>query len=157
MKQISQFFYRFSVLLAFAVSVFAQDAIKYKTLLPDKSAVVPAETIEKENVPDETYLLKRGTKELQLEYGISPFNPSNFAGPKEFDVYGRHLHLFTVRFARVYRHQKKRFLPIYVRRNSIRDFYEKRGGQPRLCFSRRHAERRADKARDDLRGGISAG
>ena len=51
--------------------------------------------------PDETYLLKRGTKELQIEYGISPFNPSNFAGPKEFDVYGRDLHLFNIRFARV--------------------------------------------------------
>lgn len=51
--------------------------------------------------PDETYLLKRGTKELQIEYGVSPFNPSNFAGPKEFDVYGRDLHLFNFRFARV--------------------------------------------------------
>ncbi|HEX8637039.1 MAG TPA: acyloxyacyl hydrolase, partial [Pyrinomonadaceae bacterium] len=36
-----------------------------------------------------------------VEYGISPFNPSNFAGPKEFDVYGRDLHVPILRFARV--------------------------------------------------------
>jgi hypothetical protein len=51
--------------------------------------------------PESIYKLVRGDKELALEYGISPFNPSNFAGPKEFDVYGRDLHLFTVRFSRV--------------------------------------------------------
>jgi hypothetical protein len=59
------------------------------------------EAVEQTAAPQESYLLKRGTKELQIEYGISPFNPSNFAGPKEFDVYGRDLHLFNIRFARV--------------------------------------------------------
>lgn len=47
------------------------------------------------------YQLLRGQKNLELEYGISPFNPSNFAGPKEFNVYGRDLHLFTARLGRV--------------------------------------------------------
>ncbi len=101
MKKVLRLFYWFSVCLAFGIPVFAQNAVKDKTLLPDKTTVISASGDEKEIAPDETYLLKRGTKELQLEYGISPFNPSNFAGPKEFDVYGRHLHLFTVRFARV--------------------------------------------------------
>lgn len=105
-------FYWFAVLLVFGNPVFAQDKIRYTPLFSGKAAVDNAETAKKPDVeapveqtqqvaPDETYLLKRGTKELQIKYGISPFNPSNFAGPKEFDVYGRHLHLFTVRFARV--------------------------------------------------------
>lgn len=51
--------------------------------------------------PEEKWRLSRGDKEIAVEYGISPFNPSNFAGPKEFDVYGRDLHLFSVRFGRV--------------------------------------------------------
>jgi hypothetical protein len=45
--------------------------------------------------------LRRGDKSFTVEYGISPLNPSNFAGPKEFDVYGRDLHLFTFRFGRI--------------------------------------------------------
>ncbi len=52
-----------------------------------------------DTAPD--YTLNRGDKEIAVEYGISPFNPSNFAGPKEFDVYGRDLHLVTVRFGRI--------------------------------------------------------
>lgn len=51
--------------------------------------------------PENAYKLKRGDKNFSVEYGISPFNPSNFAGPKEFDVYGRHLHLFSFRFGRI--------------------------------------------------------
>jgi hypothetical protein len=51
--------------------------------------------------PENIYKLKRGAKEFAFEYGISPFNPSNFAGPKEFDVYGRDLHLVTLRLGRV--------------------------------------------------------
>jgi opacity protein-like surface antigen len=54
---------------------------------------------ERPEVPD--YTLRRGDKEINIEYGVSPFNPSNFAGPKEFDVYGRDLHLVTVRFGRI--------------------------------------------------------
>jgi len=45
--------------------------------------------------------LRRGNKTFSVEYGISPLNPSNFAGPKEFDVYGRDLHLFSFRFGRI--------------------------------------------------------
>ena len=49
----------------------------------------------------ESYKLKRGEKEITFEYGISPLNPSNFMGPKEFNVYGRDLHLFDFRVGRV--------------------------------------------------------
>lgn len=45
--------------------------------------------------------LRRGAKEFSYESGTSPFNPSNFAGPKEYDVYGRDLHLLNFRFGRV--------------------------------------------------------
>ncbi|MBS1795604.1 MAG: acyloxyacyl hydrolase [Acidobacteria bacterium] len=48
------------------------------------------------------YALKRGDREIVLEIGSSPFNPSNFAGPKEYDVYGRDLHLASLRFGRVF-------------------------------------------------------
>lgn len=94
-------FYWFSVLLAFGIPVSAQNAVKDEPLLSEKSVIVPATSDEKEDAPPASYSLKRGDKEVQIEYGISPLNPSNFAGPKEFDVYGRDLHLFTARFARV--------------------------------------------------------
>lgn len=61
------------------------------------------ETAEKGDTVRTNYIyrLNRGQKEFSVEYGVSPFNPSNFAGPKEFDVYGRDLHLFSFRFGRV--------------------------------------------------------
>lgn len=51
--------------------------------------------------PIKKYRLRRGEKEFSIEFGISPFNPSNFAGPKEYDVYGRKLIAPTIRFGRV--------------------------------------------------------
>jgi len=56
---------------------------------------------EDANQTGEGYRLKRGEKELQFEFGVSPFNPSNFAGPKEFDVYGRDVYLANFRVGRV--------------------------------------------------------
>lgn len=64
-----------------------------------------SETLPPIENEDETastdWKLLRGDKSFSVEYGISPLNPSNFAGPKEFDVYGRDLHLFTLRFGRI--------------------------------------------------------
>ncbi len=101
MKKIVRILYWLSVLLALSIPAFAQEGIKDEPFLPEKSVVAPTITDEKEDAPPASYSLKRGDKEVQIEYGISPLNPSNFAGPKEFNVYGRDLHLFTVRFARV--------------------------------------------------------
>lgn len=56
---------------------------------------------EKNKPPEISYRLLRGEKEVSWFGGISPFNPSNFAGPKEYDVYGRDLHLTTFRLGRV--------------------------------------------------------
>ena len=50
---------------------------------------------------DVSYRLRRGEKELIFEMGSSPFNPSNFTGPKEYDVYGRDLHLGNFRWGRI--------------------------------------------------------
>ncbi len=99
MKKFVEFLCRFSVFLAFAVPIFAQDKIKDTKVSPDESAV--EETVNQNDLSKSEYSLKRGNKDVQIEYGISPFNPSNFAGPKEFDVYGRHLHLFSFRFGRI--------------------------------------------------------
>lgn len=72
-----------------------------------QSADTPKQPGEKSNsqknesVEPNDWKLRRGNKSFTVEYGISPLNPSNFAGPKEFDVYGRDLHLPTVRFSRI--------------------------------------------------------
>ena len=58
------------------------------------------QTSEQSAEPND-WQLRRGNKSFSVEYGISPLNPSNFAGPKEFDVYGRDLHLFSVHFGRI--------------------------------------------------------
>ncbi len=56
---------------------------------------------EKKKIESENYRLQRGEKEFTWVSESSPFNPSNFAGPKEYDVYGRDLHLTTFRIGRV--------------------------------------------------------
>ena len=66
-----------------------------------KESDSPENKEEKKGLMPENYRLLRGEKEFSWVGGISPFNPSNFAGPKEYDVYGRDLHLTTLRFGRV--------------------------------------------------------
>lgn len=56
---------------------------------------------QEQTVEPDDWRPKRGDKSFTIEYGISPFNPSNFSGPKSFDVYGRDLHLFSVRAGRI--------------------------------------------------------
>ncbi|HVE56791.1 MAG TPA: hypothetical protein VNB22_08180, partial [Pyrinomonadaceae bacterium] len=80
-------------------SVSQEDPVKKDNSLPEKDPSITDKEAERPEVPD--YTLRRGDKEISIEYGISPFNPSNFAGPKEFDVYGRDLNLVTVRFGRI--------------------------------------------------------
>lgn len=106
LKKLAGFFYLPVVLIAFGIPGFGQQIIKQQSVtdeavLPDKSVEAPANESEKDAEALPPYQLVRGEKEFQLEYGVSPFNPSNFAGPKEYDVYGRHLHLFNFRVGRV--------------------------------------------------------
>lgn len=109
----------FFILFAFVFNNSAQTLNKKKSPEKETSASLP----EKPQMADETdeaapesyspanenheavtphdWKLRRGNKTFSVEYGISPFNPSNFAGPKEFDVYGRDLHMFTFRIGRI--------------------------------------------------------
>jgi opacity protein-like surface antigen len=96
-----RFFYLLAVFLTFAAPGLAQKIIKDEAPASKESSVVQAPESDKNREKSEDYKLRRGDKELQLEFGISPFNPSNFAGPKEFDVYGRHLYMGTLRFGRI--------------------------------------------------------
>jgi len=95
-----RFFYLFIALLIFTTPSPAQKITKDETL-SGEAIVTPAKAGEESGKAVRDYKLVRGDKEFSVEYGISPFNPSNFAGPKEFNVYGRDLHLFTFRFGRI--------------------------------------------------------
>lgn len=98
----SRFFYLCAFFLAFfTVSVRAQNIKKDETVKPSETGAAQTDAAKIDTESSQPYRLRRGDKDFSIEYGISPFNPSNFAGPKEFDVYGRDLNLFTVRFARV--------------------------------------------------------
>ena len=66
-----------------------------------KSAPDAQKKNQTETVEPNDWTPRRGDKSLTVEYGVSPFNPSNFAGPKQFDVYGRDLHLFSFRAGRI--------------------------------------------------------
>lgn len=68
---------------------------------PDEKNAPVRKEEEKNKRPEVSYRLLRGEKEVSWNWGISPFNPSNFSGPKEYDVYGRDLHLTTFRFGRI--------------------------------------------------------
>jgi hypothetical protein len=96
-----RYFYLLAVFLTFTAPIFAQEIIKDRTPTPNDSTVVQTPVSEENTEVRDDYKLRRGDKELQVEFGISPFNPSNFAGPKEFDVYGRHLYMGTLRFGRI--------------------------------------------------------
>jgi opacity protein-like surface antigen len=67
----------------------------------NKKQEAETETETEKTEPENPYRLTRGNKTFSIEYGISPFNPSNFSGPKEYDVYGRDLHLYSFRIGRV--------------------------------------------------------
>jgi len=92
-KELVRFFYLFAVFLTFTTPNLAQKIVEDKASLSNQSTVVQTSVSEEITETQDTYLLRRGDKELQLEFGASPFNPSNFAGPKGFDVYGRHLYM----------------------------------------------------------------
>lgn len=99
-KKIVRFFCLFFALLTFSAPSPAQKIIKDEPPTSE-TAAAELETSKKSDAAAKNYKLRRGEKEFSFQYGISPFNPSNFAGPKEFDVYGRDLNLFSFRVGRV--------------------------------------------------------
>lgn len=106
LKKLAGFFYLPVVLIAFSSAVFGQQIIKQEfvkneAVLSDKATEAQADESEKRPEALPPYQLARGEKEFQVEFGVSPFNPSNFAGPKEYDVYGRDLYLANFRVGRV--------------------------------------------------------
>lgn len=84
-----------------AVEKAAEDASKSDSSTDNFPKSEKERDKKKKKTEARNYLLKRGDREFIWEIGTSPFNPSNFAGPKEYDVYGRDLHLSTFRFGRV--------------------------------------------------------
>ncbi|HSK72242.1 MAG TPA: acyloxyacyl hydrolase [Pyrinomonadaceae bacterium] len=72
-----------------------------KASVEEKSETSPVSKDKDSAPPVENYKLRRGEKEFAIDINISPFNPSNFAGPKEYDVYGRRLISTSFRFGRV--------------------------------------------------------
>lgn len=58
---------------------------------------------DEEKAEEETrnYRFKRGEKEINFEFAISPFRPTHFLGPEEYDTDDRKLGLPTFRWGRV--------------------------------------------------------
>ena len=77
-----RFFYLFAAFLTFTTPNLAQKIIKDQALVSNESTVVQTSASEENTETRDDYKLLRGDKELQIEFGVSPFNPSNFAGPK---------------------------------------------------------------------------
>ncbi len=54
-----------------------------------------------QTAPVESWKLKRGAKELNIEIGYSPFQPTFLSGVKEYDTTGRKFALLELRWGRV--------------------------------------------------------
>lgn len=96
-----RYFCLLAAFLTFTIPNLSQEITKDKALVSNESSVAQTSDSEENAETRDDYKLRRGDKEINYEFGISPFNPSNFAGPKEFDVYGRHLYMGTFRFGRI--------------------------------------------------------
>ena len=58
-------------------------------------------TGEQDSEKPANYTFLRGDKEVNFELGYSPFEPTNFAGEKEYDAAGRKLGLAAFRWGRI--------------------------------------------------------
>lgn len=58
----------------------------------------------KQDTPAEpkNYNFLRGEKQINVEFGFSPFEPTNFTGPKEYNTAGRKFGIAAVRWGRVF-------------------------------------------------------
>ncbi len=57
--------------------------------------------IDQDNVEPDNYQLRRGEKELNIEVGYSPFQPTFLSGEKEYDTSGRSFGMVNLRWGRV--------------------------------------------------------
>jgi hypothetical protein len=62
-----------------------------------------SETENREDMPEEPvrYKLRRGEKQINFEFGYSPFEPTHFTGDKEYNTAGRKLGIAAFRWGRV--------------------------------------------------------
>ncbi|MBA3632666.1 MAG: hypothetical protein H0W58_07640 [Acidobacteria bacterium] len=77
-----RFFYLFAAFLTFTIPNLAQKIITDKAPVSNGSTVVQTSANEENTETRDSYKLRCGDKSFTVEYGISPFNPSNFAGPE---------------------------------------------------------------------------
>ena len=61
----------------------------------------PADKTDQDTVALDDYRLRRGEKELNIEIGYSPFQPTFLSGDKEYDTSGRSFGLVSLRWGRV--------------------------------------------------------
>ena len=61
----------------------------------------PADKTDQDTVAPDDYRLRRGEKELNIELGYSPFQPTFLSGDKEYDTSGRSFGLVSLRWGRV--------------------------------------------------------
>jgi hypothetical protein len=86
----------FLFLLAFSAS--AQTKIENDF---DKINSKARENIASPTEQNKSWKLKRGAKELNIEIGYSPFQPTFLSGVKEYDTSGRSFALLELRWGRV--------------------------------------------------------
>ncbi len=61
----------------------------------------PADKTDQDTIEPDDYRLRRGEKELNIEIGYSPFQPTFLSGDKEYDTSGRSFGLVNLRWGRV--------------------------------------------------------
>lgn len=57
--------------------------------------------VQEDTIEPDNYRLRRGEKELNIEVGYSPFQPTFLSGEKEYDTSGRSFGLVSLRWGRV--------------------------------------------------------
>jgi len=100
MKIFIRTFYLLIAFLIFcSVPNFAQKVIKDEAPAGNESIV--SKTVKEDTEPSESYKLRRGEKELNVEFGYSPFQPTFLSGMKEYDTSGRSFGMINLRWGRV--------------------------------------------------------
>lgn len=101
-RQVGLFFVL--IILINVLSSFAQEKKVLQNEKQNAKATTKSEpsSVNSDEVSDETdYQFRRGDKEFNFELGYSPFEPTHFAGPKEYNTVGRKLGKINFRLGRV--------------------------------------------------------